>query len=111
MCVVSARTNVTKITVGSLKAPNDRSRLEPSCAYGLPLSIAASETTKLASARISPTPKKSAMYPSGSPNVVSAGISNGTVAYAAKLTYGAARNTGPAGAGSTVSFCSSLKMS
>ena len=80
VCVVSASTKVTKITVGSLNAPNDRSLLEPSCAYGLPLSIAASDTTKLASARIIPTPKKSAMYPSGSPNVVSAGISSGTVA-------------------------------
>ena len=84
--VVSARTNVTKITVGSLNAPNDRRRLEPSCAYGLPLSIAAADTAKLASARMNPTPRKSAMYPSGKPNVVSAGISNGIVAYAAKLT-------------------------
>ena len=111
VCVVSASTNVTKITVGSLNAPNDRSRLDPSCAYGLPESTAASDTTKLANARISPTPRKSAMYPSGNPNVVSAGINSGTVAYAAKLTYGAARNTGPAGAGNTVSFCSSLTMS
>ncbi len=51
------------------------------------------------------------MYPSGSGNVVSAGISSGTVAYAAKLTYGAALNSGPAGAGSTVSLRSSLTMS
>ncbi len=61
MWVVSARTKVTKITVGSLNAPNDRSRLEPSWAYGLPLSTAASETAKLVSAKIRPTPKKSAM--------------------------------------------------
>ena len=32
VCVVSATTNTTKITVGSLNAPNERSRLEPSCA-------------------------------------------------------------------------------
>ena len=86
MCVVSARTNVTKITVGSLNAPNDRSRLEPSCAYGLPLSTAARETTKLVSAKIRPTPKKSAMYPKGSGNVVSAGMRSGMVASPAKLT-------------------------
>jgi hypothetical protein len=59
--VVSARTKVTKMTVGSLKAPKDRSRLEPSCAYGLPLSTAAIDTMKLVRAKIKPTPKKSAM--------------------------------------------------
>ena len=59
--VVSASTNVTKMTVGSLNAPNDRSRLDPSWAYGLPLSIAASETAKLVRAKMRPTPKKSAM--------------------------------------------------
>lgn len=52
--------NVTKITVGSLNAPKDRSRLEPNCAYGLPLSIAAIDIEKLVSAKIKPTPRKSA---------------------------------------------------
>ena len=36
VCVVSATVNTTKITVGSFSAPNVRSRLEPSCANGLP---------------------------------------------------------------------------
>ena len=80
MWVVSATTKMTKITVGSFSAPNDRSRLEPSCAYGLPLSIAAIEMAKLAIPRISPPPRMSPMYPSGSPKLVSTGISSGTVA-------------------------------
>jgi hypothetical protein len=42
------------------RAPNDRSRLDPSWTYGLPLSIAATETAKLVRAKIMPTPKKSA---------------------------------------------------
>ena len=68
VCVVSATTKITKITVGSLSAPNDRSRLEPSCAYGLPLSIAASETAKPAPARGSARRRGCPpMYPSGSP--------------------------------------------
>lgn len=61
VCVVRASTNVTKMTIGSFSAPNERRRLEPSCAYGLPLSIAANDTTKLASPSMRPTPKKSAM--------------------------------------------------
>jgi hypothetical protein len=42
-------------------------RLEPSCAYGLPVSSAAVATTKLASASRNPPPRMSPMYPSGSP--------------------------------------------
>jgi hypothetical protein len=78
--VVNATTKITKITVGSFRAPNERSRLEPSCAYGLPLSIAAIDTAKPAIPRISPPPKMSPMYPSGRPKLVSTGISSGTVA-------------------------------
>jgi hypothetical protein len=59
--VVSATTKMTKMTVGSLSAPNDRRRLEPSWAYGLPLSIAASDTAKPAIPRISPPPRMSPM--------------------------------------------------
>ena len=58
---------MTKMTVGSLRAPNERRRLDPSWAYGLPLSIAAIEITKLAIPRMSPPPRMSPIYPSGSP--------------------------------------------
>ena len=71
---------MTKITVGSFSAPNDRNRLEPSCAYGLPLSMAASDTANPAIPKINPPPRMSPMYPSGSPKLVNTGISNGTVA-------------------------------
>ena len=42
--MISATEKMTKMIVGSPSAPNVRSRLEPSWVYGLPLSIAASET-------------------------------------------------------------------
>ena len=61
VCVVSATVNTTKITVGSFSAPNVRNRLEPSWAYGLPESIAASETAKPAIPRISPPARMSPM--------------------------------------------------
>ena len=67
VCVVSASTNVTKITVGSLNAPNDRNRLEPSCAYGLPLSTAASDTTKLARREDQPDPEEVGHVPERQP--------------------------------------------
>ena len=61
VCVISATVKMTNRIVGSPSAPNVRSRLEPSCAYGLPLSIAASETAKLARPRMKPPPRMSPM--------------------------------------------------
>jgi len=43
VCVINATVKTTNKIVGSPSAPNVRNRLEPSCAKGLPLSIAASE--------------------------------------------------------------------
>ena len=42
--VTSATVKTTNRIVGSPNAPNVRNRLDPSWAYGLPLSIAANET-------------------------------------------------------------------
>ena len=54
-------------TTGSVMAENVLARLDPSCAYGLPVSSAAVATTKLASDSRNPPPRMSPMYPSGSP--------------------------------------------
>ena len=47
-------------------AANVFARLDPSWAYGLPVSSAATATTKLASDKMNPPPRMSPMYPSGS---------------------------------------------
>jgi hypothetical protein len=65
--VSSATVNTTNSTTGSVIAENVFARLDPSCAYGLPVSTAAVAMTKLASDSRKPPPRMSPMYPSGSP--------------------------------------------
>jgi hypothetical protein len=65
--VSSATVNTTNSTTGSVIAENVLARLDPSCAYGLPVSAAAVAMTKLASDSRKPPPRMSPMYPSGSP--------------------------------------------
>lgn len=79
VAVTSATVNTTNSTTGSVIAPNVLAREAPNWAYGPPLSTAATATEKLASASRKPPPMMSPMYPSGSPKVVSTGISSGTV--------------------------------
>ena len=67
MPVSSATVNTTNSTTGSVMAENVLARLDPSWAYGLPVSRAAVATTKLASESRNPPPRMSPMYPSGRP--------------------------------------------
>ena len=59
--VISATVNTTNSTTGSVIAPNVLARLAPICAYGLPVSSAATATRKLASDRMKPPPRMSPM--------------------------------------------------
>lgn len=59
--VSRATVNTTNSTTGSPIAENVLARLDPSCAYGLPVSSAAVATTKLASASKNPPPRMSPM--------------------------------------------------
>ena len=53
--------NTTNSTTGSVMAENVLARLDPSCAYGSPVSSAAVATTKLASDSRNPPPRMSPM--------------------------------------------------
>ena len=59
--VSRATVNTTNSTTGSVMAENVLARLEPSWAYGLPVSSAAVATTKLASDSRNPPPRMSPM--------------------------------------------------
>jgi hypothetical protein len=59
--VSRATVNTTNSTTGSVMAENVLARLEPTCAYGLPVSSAAVATTKLASDSRNPPPRMSPM--------------------------------------------------
>ena len=59
--VSSATVNTTNSTTGSVIAENVLARLDPSCAYGLPVSSAATATRKLASDSRNPPPRMSPM--------------------------------------------------